>query len=536
MKRMRIAQAILFIVIMCVAAFFRLHDLGKLPGSLYIDEVAIAVDARSIVDTGKDMHKGPWFTPIFPSYGDYKLPVYIWLTVASMKLFGVNDFVVRFPSTLAGIGTVVLIYAITLELLQKEKHRIWYALSAAGMVAILPWSIHFSRTAFEAHVGQFLVLAALWCALQGKKRSVWYVISAAVGALAVYTYYSVRFVFPPLFLITYFMQEKWSVKKIIGVLGGSMILFLLLLYPMSRSVWASPMQAIRLSTRHVLDIAQSVNQSNTLREMSGNDVISKLVYHRYVMMGKELVSHYFDHMGLQYLFIFGDANMRHGTGEVGIMLLGMMPFFMMGLYMLVSRFPRIALILGVWFIFGLLPASVPYDTPHALRSLNVLGVYGIILGVGFGSFVMHKHVWMRALGVLGSLIILMNFIAYWHDYTSHYPQRSEYMSWAMSKKLAAEFIRDNMDEKQEVRICANDKFFLWVAWYARIPSSVVQHAPEQDFMKQSLRHITFDPNVKIDPNKKNILYVAEASRLQDNPESNIIIESPAESFRYVEVQ
>ena len=99
--------ALIFIV--GLAAFLRLYALGSIPNGLYIDEVAIGVDALSLAKTGHDMHGGHWFTTVFPSYGDYKLPVYIWLAAISVRLFGATDFAVRLPSAIAGIGTVMLV-------------------------------------------------------------------------------------------------------------------------------------------------------------------------------------------------------------------------------------------------------------------------------------------------------------------------------------------------------------------------------------------------------------------------------------------
>jgi len=135
---------IVLILVVILASLLRLYTLGDLPNGLYIDEVAIGVDAESLAKTGRDMHGGSWLTTIFPSYGDYKLPVYIWLAAISIRLFGATDFSVRLPSAVAGIITVVLVYALAIELFAKEKHMKVIAIVSAAMVAIMPWSILFS--------------------------------------------------------------------------------------------------------------------------------------------------------------------------------------------------------------------------------------------------------------------------------------------------------------------------------------------------------------------------------------------------------
>lgn len=531
---------IALIVITVVAAALRLYKLGSIPGSLYIDEVAIGVDAKSILETGKDMHGGSWLTTTFPSYGDFKLPVYIWLTAGSIKLFGATDFAVRFPSALAGIFSVVLVYGIMMQLFHKDTKRSIYALSAAFMVALLPWSIQFSRTGFEAHIGQFFLLCAVWFALKGRTKTWLYIFSALFGAIAVYTYYSVRFVFPPLFfaivLLSFSNITRVKSLKVFGIAVGAIFLFLLTMYPMSKSPWYAAMQHIRLSTKHVLDVPLNVEQSNALRATSNNDLLSRAFYHRYVLMGKNLFEHYLDHIHPQFVFISGDKNLRHNTGEVGLLLFWMMPAFFVGLFTVWKRYPKIGLMLLVWFIFGILPAAVPYNTPHALRSLNVLGVYAVLLGVGFGEMITQTGLQRRALVLLVSIAMCFNFISYWHDYRTHYPDRSEGKWWAMSKKVVAQFVRDNKDEYREIEIAANDKMFLWIAWYADIPVEIIQKSPEESFIKLSLQNVLFKTTLKVDKNKKNILYISEASQLQDDPQSEILTGDASEPFRYVETQ
>src|SRR5258708_8726060 len=99
---------VFFTIILFFAAVLRFYQLGKVPVSLYWDEAAILVDVKSVIQTGRDMFGMPWYHVIFPSYGDFKLPVYIWLASVSAKVFGLGEWSLRLPSVLAGLGTVVV--------------------------------------------------------------------------------------------------------------------------------------------------------------------------------------------------------------------------------------------------------------------------------------------------------------------------------------------------------------------------------------------------------------------------------------------
>lgn len=69
-------------------------------------EARYAETARKMLETGGGIT--PQHDYGIPFWA--KPPLSTWLSAASMKLFGVNEFAARLPSTLIGIGTLVLIW------------------------------------------------------------------------------------------------------------------------------------------------------------------------------------------------------------------------------------------------------------------------------------------------------------------------------------------------------------------------------------------------------------------------------------------
>ena len=98
-------KIIVLAIILLVAATLRFYKLGAVPTSLNADEAAIGYNAFSILKTGKDEY-GKKFPLLFQSFDDFKMPVYIYLSVPGIAVFGLNDFSVRLPSALLGILTV----------------------------------------------------------------------------------------------------------------------------------------------------------------------------------------------------------------------------------------------------------------------------------------------------------------------------------------------------------------------------------------------------------------------------------------------
>jgi 4-amino-4-deoxy-L-arabinose transferase-like glycosyltransferase len=90
-------KIILFCIVL-IAAFFRFFQLGINPPSLTWDEVALGYNAYSLGLDGKDEFGQFLPTAFIESFGDYKPPMYAYLDIIPIKIFGLTDFAVRFPS------------------------------------------------------------------------------------------------------------------------------------------------------------------------------------------------------------------------------------------------------------------------------------------------------------------------------------------------------------------------------------------------------------------------------------------------------
>lgn len=88
--------AISLFLIVLLASLLRFYHFTSNPPGLNTDETAIGYNAYSILKTGKDEYSQK-FPLAFRSFDDYKPPLYIYLTVPSVAIFGLNEFAVRFP-------------------------------------------------------------------------------------------------------------------------------------------------------------------------------------------------------------------------------------------------------------------------------------------------------------------------------------------------------------------------------------------------------------------------------------------------------
>ncbi|MGB0805805.1 MAG: ArnT family glycosyltransferase [Salibacteraceae bacterium] len=94
------------------------------------DEINFAEIAREMVITN-DYLRPQINYQIFTE----KPPMFMWLQAASMNVFGMNEYAARFPNTIAGILTLLLLYTAGKRLYNKEFGLLW---AGAYFGSILP--------------------------------------------------------------------------------------------------------------------------------------------------------------------------------------------------------------------------------------------------------------------------------------------------------------------------------------------------------------------------------------------------------------
>src|SRR3989344_1464789 len=185
---------LLLVVCILLGGFLRLMKFPAVPGGLNRDEAALGYNAFSLLKTGKDEWGKQW-PIVFRSFGDYKLAGYIYTLVPSVALFGLNAFSVRLPSLVAGIMLIPVAYLFTVSCMHSKRVGVF----AAGIQAIVPWALHYSKVAFEANLALMLFVLGLTFVIREAPRCTK---KSFLGVLLVF-----------LSLITYNRSEERRVGK-----------------------------------------------------------------------------------------------------------------------------------------------------------------------------------------------------------------------------------------------------------------------------------------------------------------------------------
>src|SRR5688572_9788793 len=134
----------LLLVLTCLALVLRVWRLDRVPPGFHVDEASFGYNAFALLHTGRDEY-GARLPLIFRAFGEYKRPAYVYAAVPAVALLGPTPLAVRLPAALAGTLAVPLLYAVAALLLRRPGP----ALCAAGMLAVSPWHLQFSRGAWE---------------------------------------------------------------------------------------------------------------------------------------------------------------------------------------------------------------------------------------------------------------------------------------------------------------------------------------------------------------------------------------------------
>src|SRR3989344_2949761 len=194
---------LILLVILIFAAFLRIYRITEIPPGVNQDEASIGYTAYSLLKTGSDEY-GRLFPISFESFGDWKLPFYIYLTVPFVALFGLSEFAVRLPSALFGVATVFTTYILVVALLKDKK----LALLTSFLVAIAPWHLHFSRVESESNVAIFFITVGMIFLLKSVRDKSWFIIVSFISFALTYFIYAGNHIFTTLLLVGIFFLYR----------------------------------------------------------------------------------------------------------------------------------------------------------------------------------------------------------------------------------------------------------------------------------------------------------------------------------------
>lgn len=407
---------ILLLLILLFCLGFHLLALGKVPPGLNNDEVVDGYDAYSILVTGKDQ----WNT-VFPlefkSFGDNKLPLFIYSLIPFIYFFGLNVFSLRLA---AALFAVLLVWAVFL--LAKKLFNETIAILACLLLTISPWFFSLSRVAHEGPLHTAFIVFGCYFFLKAFKKAKFYIPSFVFFSLSFYTYHTARLFIPLLLIILIVLNRKkiYQQRKAFLI---SLVLAVFLCLPIFISLINGKANARLLQTNIIQD-SGTIDLLNEKRgECMANApfIVCRTIYNKPLVFTQKFISNYLHHFSLDFLFLKGSAKGVMGVGNY--LYLSIIPCFLMGIYFLFKEKKEVVYFLGAWIVAAPVADSL---TSEGHYSRSFILIIPIILIASLGIYKIYKkitsNVWKKVFIIVLASFFLFETGSFCADYFFHYPK------------------------------------------------------------------------------------------------------------------
>lgn len=349
----------ILILLALILFFWNIHVIPLTDG----DSAFYAKIAKNIVESGD------WLTMHYGNEGTIvnKPPLMMWLTAASFKVFGINDFAVSFWHSIFALLIVVFTYQLAKELLDRKP-----AFISALILATSAQFFYQARSPLQdIPLTLFILLSIYTFVLYERYGNLGYFyLSPVFVALAVLTKGPVGLVLPALILFIYIYINKIKLPSTFHIVSA-ITLFLAVTLP-----WF--IIEYRILGQKFIDVFIGYNFGRYLRPM--DTIGSEATKYKPIMPQYDFYSYFLQILilaipwsGFFYPALFKSFKDRKLLLPM-IFALSVIIFFSLSLNYKISRyilpaFPAMAILIGRMFTYseGEQEASRPKgtrDTPH----------------------------------------------------------------------------------------------------------------------------------------------------------------------------
>ncbi|MDA3906779.1 MAG: glycosyltransferase family 39 protein [Bacteroidales bacterium] len=195
-------------------------------GSVHLfdwDEINFAEAAREMIVTNDYLNVQINFLPFWE-----KPPLFIWMQVLSMKIFGINEFAARFPNAIVGIITFLVIFNIGRKLNDNLFGILWVLAFAGSLFPFLYFKSGIIDPWFNLFIFLGIYFLFLYSFPENKKKLLNIFLSATFAGLAVLTKGPVGFLLIAVTCLFFLFAIKFKLKVKITEVLVYLLVFILI--------------------------------------------------------------------------------------------------------------------------------------------------------------------------------------------------------------------------------------------------------------------------------------------------------------------
>ncbi len=531
-------------LIIILAAVLRFSFLAQIPNGFSVDEAITGYSAYSILETGKD-EWGDFLPATFRSFGDYKPGLYTYLTVPSVAIFGLTEFAVRFPMVVIGILSVLATYFLAKQLFKSEI----LVLVSCLFVALNPWHLHFSRTAFEGGLTIFLFPAGLLFYLKSLEKPKFLPLAAIFWGLNLFSYLPARlFTILAIIAVLAWKRPKNLLPATKFFTGIIIIVTVFLLIFANRPGSLNRFYDISIFSTNLEPLKQVQFESPLPRN------VARIFDNKVTFYFTQFFENYLSYFSPTFLFTGNRPDFSYLNLPGAPLVYGVEIIFLVSAFFFAVKKPgTFPIILLIWLILAPIPASLTQVGSNANRAITFLPAFSIISAYGAINLVefLSKKFKFNFMPVL-VIVILATSIHFLQNYFFHLSLRPPpSLRFGYSETIAfTESLKGNYQKIIFTKAWSEPQAF--VAFYTKFdPSLHQQEAADwlrfeeegkkylDQLAEYSLGKYEFrDTNWNDVKNLKNALIVAAPQDIPESIKPLKIIKDPQdkEIFKIVETE
>lgn len=430
----------ILLLILFLASFLRLYDLGKVPPGFANDEAAITYQAYSILKTGKDTwnKEYPLFT--FKDFGEY-LPVFsVYAQIPFIKLLGLNEFAARIPFALTGILSTLVVYLLTFELFKKKE----IALLSGFLFAVSPLNIGWSRFVYEGNFGSLFYLLGIYFYVKSQTINKFYPLSILFFGLTYATYHIYYLVTSTMLLILFLPKFSFFLKNKKIFINTLVVGLIVAVYASLTVLSGAGRERFRqVSIFSKATVIQNINSNRTGCDASLPGALCRIFYNKPIAYLSEYSFNYFSHLSPQFLALNGTFLRQTILPNHGLIYPFELAFLYFAMAFLIFKRNFASFILLPWF--ALYPAANSFTGLGEIsRIAHATPLFAILSSLGIYQFFLFIKKYKYKKVIMASIIAIatFNITSFLLTYFFVFPKtNSHYGSFAyveLFKKLTAE--------------------------------------------------------------------------------------------------
>jgi len=456
---------IALIGLICLTLFLNLFKKSEVPACLNADEAAFGYNTYSILHTLKDEH-GNFLPMRLKSFDDFKMPLYSYLSIPAIAVFGMTDVSIRFLNVIVAVLLLLSSYVLFKKISGEDK----IALLGSFFVVSSVWTLVITRHAHEVALSALFITLASYFAIHFFERKTLklLIFTLFFALLGAFSYHIGRiyliFMVGAVILSTGRESIKSSQGRIMSLvsIGAFFVPFIF---------------DLRYGANRLSNLAFYKNIGFSLRITEYlNEHPIRLIHNKLVEGVIFLTNNYLRQLSPDFLTVAGDVNQRFGFVEMSPITPIVLVCALVGIFALFENKHKYR-----YFVLGLLLIS-PLGNALTWQPDSLTRTFFLIVPIAFlascGFFRLANGTKNMLANFIGDslskfvvpllLLIHLFFLLFAYDiYFFHYFKRPTVQSaWQCGNKQMAKYVKKNYNRFDKFYISTkNGQPYIYLLFY-----------------------------------------------------------------------